>query len=84
MVLRPSDKNARSRQIRRLRIRALDALDALSKAETEEQRAAANKACSDALHSLLLGTLSPKMLEEFSGDYPTLLQPSLPLRSPSE
>jgi len=85
MVLhRPKDKNARSRQIRRLRVRALDALKAAAEARSDEEHNAALDECRDALHSLLLGTMSAKMLAEFSGDYPSLLQPTLPLRSPSE
>jgi len=88
MVLsRPKDKHDRSRQLRRMRMRGLDALTAIDDAKSPKQRAEALEKCREALHSLLLGTLSPKMIEELSADYPTLLQPSLfslPLRSPSE
>ena len=88
MILkRPTSKKKRSLQIRRLRVRSLDALSAVESAQTDDEHLDALKACRDALHSLLLGTLPAKTFEELSGKYPALLQPSLfpqPLRSPPE
>jgi hypothetical protein len=85
MVLsRPKDRNARARQIRELRLRALHALDTVAAASSVEERATAQDECCEALRSLLIGTLPPKMLIEASADFPALLQPTLPFRSPSE
>jgi len=59
-------------------------LSAVDSAKTPTERLEALEECRETLHSLLLGTLSPKMLAKLSSEYPNLLQPSLPLRSPSE
>lgn len=86
----PSPSSARHQRAvellraRKVAIKALDRVDHAYPGSSE--RLAALEDCREALHRLLLTTLSSKMLAEFSATHPSLVQTSLfsVPRSPSE
>ena len=82
-----SARHQRAVELKRARKVAIQALDHVEHAYPgTPDRLAALEDCREALHRLLLTTLSPKMLAEFSAKHPSLVQTSLfsVPRSPSE